>query len=116
MRRTGTICFTDSLDNLYTKLCAQFPFPEVNFTSGVFCRTRSINIRLRTYTHRRQCVCVRACMCVCVCHHHVNVALIVEAAKVLPKRRDVLIARADEEIMAKLKNIESGHLVFRSWQ
>ena len=69
---------------------------------ATFCRSRPRHIRLTHYTQRK------------VCQRHSNMALMVEATKVLPHSTATLVAMDDKEIRSKLDSLENTTISYYS--
>lgn len=101
VRGQGLFGLVDTMENLYTKFCIEFP--EYKLSRSTFFAARPAYIKLVAYTRRRQCVCQR----------HADVALKMQVAKVLPRSAMALCAMSDDEIRKKLCTMPSSMTVIR---
>ena len=103
IRGHGKFALTDTLSHLHSKFSQEFP--EIKISKAAFCKVRPKNVTLVCYTKRRQCLCQR----------HANVALKVQAAKVLPRSAEQLVGMSDIEIRKKMEDIPDEEVKYISW-
>lgn len=93
----------DSLVNLHQKFLRENS--DISVSVSAFCKARPPNIKLE-YARRQ----------ICLCKDHANFALMIDATRVLPKSTSSAIEMADEEIIAKVKNLENSTIKYHQWE
>ena len=103
VRGHGIYALCDTMKNLHAKLIRENPGMLISLAT--FCRARTRYIKLSKYAQRK----------VCLCHMHANVALMIEAVKILPKSTSSLVSMSDAEIQEKLESLEEKPIKYYSW-
>lgn len=97
----STFGLTDTMTNLYSKFCQEYPGTKIS--KSFFFGARRPNIKLIKQTQRRMCICVK----------HANIALMLKGANMLPKSTQDLVAMTQEEIKASLQASPSDTVTYR---
>ena len=104
VRRETRYALADSLKHLHSKFIRERPSFAVSLST--FCRARPATVKLARFAQRQ----------ICLCKDHANFALMIDAAKVLPKSTTETINLSDEEIGTKLNNITTSHITYHKWE
>ena len=104
MRGETRYALAYSLKHLHSKFIRERPSFAVSVST--FCRARPATVKLARFAQRQ----------ICLCKDHANFALMIDAAKVLPKSTTETINLSDEEIGTKLNNITTSHITYHKWE
>lgn len=94
---------TNTMQNLYKEFCLEYP--NVRMGKSTFFKCRDKKIKLISYTERRMCVCIK----------HANMAMSINASKVLPRSILEVTEMPIELVELQLQKIKERQLKYQQW-
>ena len=104
VRGEGSYALCDTLRNLHSKFINDHPAMAVSFST--FCKARPKHVKLCKFCLRN----------ICLCRRHANMALKLDASKVLPKSTSAVLTMTKEEIEGKFEGCPTTDFKYHSWQ